>query len=331
LFLLTCGVLEGAGEQSVALLKELMARGARVENCVGSRPNHGKRLAPLCLALAHLERFADPGEPEPDTGKGGFFGADALLRGLGIVPGDGDDALGSEDASSETSSTSFFGASRSDARAWRKTRVANDASDPGTPRSVARFGSEGSESGAEETESLTNEEKTPKLDTGGIEEDAKEAPFRGSGEAEMDDLVAEEFRPARLRDVKNAITALIAGGADVNARCRLGAFKDGRNETLAAPFRSVCAYRGVAGTRRRRSVPRRRRGDVAGDAFRDALGVRRRRGSFDRIRRRPRGAGDEAWVGVPVRREPRAAGDGVGGDGTRRVRVERRVPRYSRP
>ena len=248
LFLLTCGVLEGAGEQSVALLKELMARGARAENCVGSRPNHGKRLAPLCLALAHLERFADPGEPEPDTGKGGFFGADALLRGLGIVPGDGDDALGSEDASSETSSTSFFGASRSDAQAWRKTRVANDASDPGTPRSVARFGSEGSESGAEETESLTNEEKTPKLDAGGIEEDAKEAPFRGSvPEAEMDDLVAP-FRPARLRDVKNAITALIAGGADVNARCRLGAFKDGRNETLAAPFRSVCAYRGVAGT-----------------------------------------------------------------------------------
>ena len=108
---------------------------------------------------------------------------------------------------------------------------------------MARFGSEGSESGAEETESL-NEEKT-RDDVGGIEEDA-EAPSRGTV-AETDDLVAPS-RPARLRDVKNAITALIAGGADVNARCRLGAFQDGRNETLAAPFRSVCAYRGVAGT-----------------------------------------------------------------------------------
>jgi hypothetical protein len=48
--------------------------------------------------------------------------------------------------------------------------------------------------------------------------------------------------------VKNAITALIAGGADVNARCRLGAFRNGPHEMLARPFHAVCAYRGVAGT-----------------------------------------------------------------------------------
>ena len=60
------------------------------------------------------------------------------------------------------------------------------------------------------------------------------------------DLVTPS-RPARLLDVKNAITALVAGGADVNARCRLGASPG----TLASPFRAVCTrYRGVSGNRR---------------------------------------------------------------------------------
>jgi hypothetical protein len=165
LFLLTCGVLEGAGERGVALLKELMARGARAKGCVGSRPNHGERLAPLCLALAHLERFADPGDPEPEpgTGTGGFFGTDALLRGLGIVPGDARSASGSSagaswETSSEGSESSAGSANEGTAR---KTP------DPGTPRSVARFGSEGSESGAEETEA--REEKTRELSPPAIE------------------------------------------------------------------------------------------------------------------------------------------------------------------
>ena len=262
LFLLTCGVLEGAGERGVALLKELMARGARAKGCVGSRPNHGERLAPLCLALAHLERFADPGDPEPEpgTGTGGFFGTDALLRGLGIVPGDARSASGSSagaswETSSEGSESSAGSANEGTAR---KTP------DPGTPRSVARFGSEGSESGAEETEA--REEKTRELSPPAIEtervvrleaddatRDATRDGATTTSETETGgyqisaDLVAPS-RPARLRDVKNAITALIAGGADVNARCRLGAFRNGPHEMLARPFRAVCAYRGVAGT-----------------------------------------------------------------------------------
>ena len=263
LFLLTCGVLEGAGERGVALLKELMARGARAKGCVGSRPNHGERLAPLCLALAHLERFADPGDPEPEpgTGTGGFFGTDALLRGLGIVPGDARSASGSSagaswETSSEGSESSAGSANEGTAR---KTP------DPGTPRSVARFGSEGSESGAEETEA--REEKTRELSPPAIETErvvrleandaTRDATRDGAtsftSETETGgfqisaDLVAPS-RPARLRDVKNAITALIAGGADVNARCRLGAFRNGPHEMLARPFRAVCAYRGVAGT-----------------------------------------------------------------------------------
>ncbi len=253
LFLLTCGVLEGAGERGVALLKELMARGARAKGCVGSRPNHGERLAPLCLALAHLERFADPGDPEPEpgTGTGGFFGTDALLRGLGIVPGDARSASGSSagaswETSSEGSESSAGSANEGTAR---KTP------DPGTPRSVARFGSEGSESGAEETEA--REEKTRELSPPAIEtervvrleaDDVSKNGATTTSETETgSDLIAPS-RPARLRDVKNAITALIAGGADVNARCRLGAFRNGPHEMLARPFRAVCAYRGVAGT-----------------------------------------------------------------------------------
>ena len=272
LFLLTCGVLEGAGERGVALLKELMARGARAEDCFGSRPNHGKRLAPLCLALAHLERFADPGDPEPDAfGAGGFFGAgaDALLRGMGIVstPEDRTRAESgfSTGASSETSSNAEVESPRADSaaeKAFRFRRESDPASAPETPRSVARFGSEGSESGAESQTEETAEERRTKTDDVRrdeyveiVERVRPSSPdARGDDDDRQDsalddlDALVSPPRPARLRDVKNAVTALIAGGADARARCRLGAFRDGPHEPLARPYRSVCAYRGVDGT-----------------------------------------------------------------------------------
>ena len=257
LFLLTCGVLEGAGERGVALLKELMARGARVDGCVGSRPNHGKRLAPLGLALAHLERFADPGDPEPGpSGAGGFFGidTDALIRGLGILSEDPRPRAGSSaGASSETSEspkTSESSRAGSADSAFQFPRKGTLASPPGTPRSVARFASEGSDSGVEDTEENVDA-KTHDASAFPIETDRvgpSEATTNDSGLMETRDDDVAQSRPPRLRDVKNAVTALIAGGADVRAKYRLGAFRDGPNDALARPFRSVCAYQGVPGT-----------------------------------------------------------------------------------
>ena len=58
LFLLACAALEGAGDDALALAKTLLGRGAD-PNGTGSRPNHGNKLAVLCLLASGLEGKSD--------------------------------------------------------------------------------------------------------------------------------------------------------------------------------------------------------------------------------------------------------------------------------
>lgn len=266
LFLLCCGVLEGCGDQGVQQVKELISRGADV-NQAGDRPNFGKKLTPLALTLSAMEGFRDPGEPiEPPTP--GLF--DPLLNAFGgFINAHENDAQGSENDDSMSFASDSISENSIDL-------LLKQQRGEESPRSVGRLGSEQSWDSEESTDAMEEAQAIEKMATTSTQVETKETEDDDAKSFSSDDKSTtssassdvHEFvkptRPARLSHLKNLVTALLAGGANfewnendelmTQEKVCLRPFTDGRNAALAAPYQKVFPYLGKMGTSTRSAL-----------------------------------------------------------------------------
>ena len=212
LFLLACAALEGAGDDALTLAKTLLGRGAD-PNGTGSRPNHGKKLAVLCLLASGLEGKSDPPEGEAarvrrEEEREALEEAERRAR----EETTGDDVFDDQQQA---------GGVEDEVEKRRETVREGSAQDRDRDQDPNR-------NQLEETDAAVREDAYPAL---------YPELYRGT---RVDATLADLCRFASA--------VLAAPGCEVNATARVGPVRDPRVEAIAEPYRRVVPYGGKVGT-----------------------------------------------------------------------------------